>query len=53
MDRDLQVRLGRAIYRHTPLAVLAVAKPAYRALLSVRHAARRAPASRGASRPAR
>jgi abequosyltransferase len=53
VDRDLHVRLGRAIYRHTPLAVLAVAKPAYRALLSVRHAARRSPPSLGAPRPTR
>lgn len=42
VDPDVGVRVGRALFRHAPLPALAVAKPAYQALLGLRRAAARA-----------
>lgn len=38
VDRDLSVVAGRALYRHAPVPVLALAKPALKALLALRDA---------------
>jgi abequosyltransferase len=48
VDGGLGVRVGRAVYRHAPVALLALAKPAYQALLAARRALSRVtPAGRG------
>lgn len=47
VDRQPGVLAGRAIYRHAPLAALAVAKPAYQAFLRLRAAAARASGGAG------
>jgi abequosyltransferase len=36
VDGGLGVRVGRAVYRHAPVPLLALAKPAYQALLAAR-----------------